>query len=60
MEDGFFNEKDASKIMKHILSSVNYCHKHDIVHRDLKPENVMLEKGSDTYHELKVIDFGTG
>jgi calcium-dependent protein kinase len=40
---GKFSERDASMLMKHVLSCINYCHKNNIVHRDLKPENILLE-----------------
>ena len=55
-EKGFFNEFEASRIIKQILEAVNYLHSNSIVHRDLKPENIMLmANGKD----LKLIDFGT-
>jgi calcium-dependent protein kinase len=48
-----FNEVEAAKIMKQVLSGVNYLHKNGIVHRDLKPENIMFDSGV-----LKILDFG--
>ena len=55
-EKGYFNEFEASRIIKQILQAVNYLHSNCIVHRDIKPENIMLmQNGKD----LKVIDFGT-
>jgi calcium-dependent protein kinase len=56
-EKGSFNEKDAAKIMKQILSAVCYSHENNIVHRDLKPENILLDDKSDKYI-LKLIDWG--
>jgi len=54
---GNFNEKEASKIMKQVLSAITYSHQNNIVHRDLKPENILLEdKGSDSI--IKIIDWG--
>eukprot|EP01017_Pseudomicrothorax_dubius_P023101 TRINITY_DN2479_c0_g6_i1.p1 TRINITY_DN2479_c0_g6~~TRINITY_DN2479_c0_g6_i1.p1 ORF type:complete len:402 (+),score=120.69 TRINITY_DN2479_c0_g6_i1:84-1289(+) len=58
IEKKFFNEREAAKILKQIISAVLYCHKHKIVHRDLKPENVLYETGKDD-SLIKVIDFGT-
>lgn len=37
-----FSERDASVIMKQLLSAVNYMHSRHIVHRDLKPENIVF------------------
>jgi len=53
-----FNEMDASRIMRSVLSAVSYCHNINVVHRDLKPENLLFDsKGEDAI--IKVIDFGT-
>lgn len=54
---GRFNERDAIKVMKALLSAINYCHQNGIMHRDLKPENILLESKKD-YTNIKIIDFG--
>jgi calcium-dependent protein kinase len=56
---GSFSEIDGAKIMKQLLSSVNYLHNQHIVHRDLKPENVMMVGRNNVNFEIKLIDFGT-
>lgn len=59
VSSGFLNEKEASKLVRQILSAIFYMHTNGIMHRDLKPENFLFatkEKGST----LKVIDFGLG
>ena len=53
-----FGEKDASMLMKQVLSCINYCHQNHIVHRDLKPENILLEQNKE-FDQIKIIDFGT-
>ena len=52
-----FNEKEAKKIMKILISAIEYIHKHNIVHRDLKLENILMENKNDHY-SIKIIDFG--
>jgi calcium-dependent protein kinase len=52
-----FCEQDAGKIIKRLLSAINYCHEKGIIHRDLKPENLMFE-GDNCPDNIKVIDFG--
>ena len=60
INQGYFSEADAAKIMKQLLSAVNYLHSKNIVHRDLKPENIMLtKKPVKNKFEIKIIDFGT-
>jgi calcium-dependent protein kinase len=56
---GSFSEIDAAKIMKQLLTSVNYLHNKNIVHRDLKPENIMMINKHSNNFEIKLIDFGT-
>lgn len=52
-----FSEKDASELMKKILSAVQHLHKHNICHRDLKPENFLFKNNKENA-EIKIIDFG--
>jgi len=52
-----YSEKDASRILKTISTTVKKMHDNEILHRDLKPSNVMFRdktKNSD----LVLIDFG--
>lgn len=57
-EEQYFQEVDAAKIIKQILSAVNYCHQRNIVHRDLKPENILMNKDL-VNPKVTIIDFGT-
>ncbi len=50
-------EKDASIIIKKLLSAVEYLHNKQICHRDIKPENIMFSKENDLT-SIKLIDFG--
>lgn len=56
VNDGKYNESDAVRILKQLLSALEYLHALKIVHRDLKPENILL-KAKDS-KEIKIADFG--
>ena len=54
-----YSEKNASIILRQMMSAVEYCHNNGIAHRDLKPENLLyLNKGPEENNPIKVIDFG--
>ena len=57
VERGQYSEKDASNIVRQIISAVEYLHEQGIAHRDLKPEN-LLSSGDDTNEIIKIADFG--
>lgn len=52
-----YSERDASSMLRSILSTLGYCHTMGVLHRDLKPENFLL---SDTtsHAKIKFADFG--
>eukprot|EP00597_Dinobryon_sp_UTEXLB2267_P002858 CAMPEP_0170076906 /NCGR_PEP_ID=MMETSP0019_2-20121128/13831_1 /TAXON_ID=98059 /ORGANISM="Dinobryon sp., Strain UTEXLB2267" /LENGTH=706 /DNA_ID=CAMNT_0010288919 /DNA_START=132 /DNA_END=2249 /DNA_ORIENTATION=+ len=52
-----FREDRAAKLMRDMLSAVNYLHEHGIVHRDLKLENFLFEDHNSN-SPLILIDFG--
>jgi hypothetical protein len=52
-----FREDRASKLMRDMLSAVNYLHESGIVHRDLKLENFLFEDNNAS-SPLILIDFG--
>jgi serine/threonine protein kinase len=52
-----FTDKEASALMRGILSAVAYMHDKGIVHRDLKPDNILVHDKEDL-NTCKVIDFG--
>lgn len=57
-DKGCFSEKEASPIMKQLLSAICYCHQNNVVHRDLKPENILLDNKNDKNPVIKLIDWG--
>ncbi len=52
-----FTEREASLIMKNLVSAIQYIHSQGIVHRDLKPENILFTDDSEN-SKLKIVDFG--
>ncbi|CAF3636068.1 unnamed protein product [Rotaria sp. Silwood1] len=53
------SEKEASQLMRKLVSVVNFMHSTDLCHRDLKPENLLFSS-SLLDAEIKIIDFGFG
>jgi len=56
VQQGSFNEKEASYVTKQVLSGVAYLHSIGIVHRDLKPENLLCATRDSL--DIKITDFG--
>jgi len=57
VEKGQYSEKDASVIVKNLISAVEYLHSASIAHRDLKPENLLLKGGANDT-DVMLSDFG--
>nr|XP_033773278.1 calcium/calmodulin-dependent protein kinase type 1G isoform X2 [Geotrypetes seraphini] len=57
LERGVYTEKDASNVIRQVLSAVKYLHDNGIVHRDLKPEN-LLYLNPDEDSKIMITDFG--
>ncbi|KAG8589227.1 hypothetical protein GDO81_006311 [Engystomops pustulosus] len=57
LERGVYTEKDASNVIRQVLSAVKYLHENGIVHRDLKPEN-LLYLTPDENAKIMITDFG--
>ncbi|KAL6059722.1 Mitogen-activated protein kinase cpk1 [Balamuthia mandrillaris] len=63
---GRFSERGTAKIMKQVLSGVQYLHSKGIAHRDLKPENLIAVRNlrdsvtglEHSELEIKILDFG--
>ncbi|KAF4701549.1 hypothetical protein FOZ62_023075, partial [Perkinsus olseni] len=54
-----YSERDAAKILRHILYAVSYLHSLNICHRDLKLENFVYTDDTEG-SRLKLCDFGFG
>mmetsp|Transcript_67117 Transcript_67117/g.111602 ORF Transcript_67117/g.111602 Transcript_67117/m.111602 type:complete len:655 (+) Transcript_67117:98-2062(+) len=52
-----WTEVDIAKIIRKVLDTLAYCHKHGIIHRDVKLDNFVYESAAERA-ELKLIDFG--
>ena len=52
-----FTDRQASQIMRCILSGIDYVHNMNIVHRDLKPDNILVGD-LNNLSTVKIADFG--
>lgn len=52
-----YAEKDASNLMRRVVSAIKACHDAGILHRDLKPENIVYAR-KDAEDEIRIADFG--
>jgi serine/threonine protein kinase len=57
VERASFLEKEASRLMRQLLSAIAYLHERGVIHRDLKPENLLLDS-MDERASLRIADFG--
>jgi calcium/calmodulin-dependent protein kinase I len=57
VELSHYSEKEASQIIRQVLSGVSHLHEKRIVHRDLKPENLLLSS-KESNADIKITDFG--
>jgi serine/threonine-protein kinase len=47
--------EEAIRVVREVVSALDYAHRHDVIHRDIKPENILLHEGA-----ALVADFGIG
>lgn len=56
--EGPLPERQSKRIMRDILSGVQYLHNMGTIHRDLKPDNCLLSDSQAPYGTVKLSDFG--
>ena len=49
-----YSLEQSLKIIRDLLSALDYAHKQSIIHRDIKPANLLIEPGG----RVKLTDFG--
>jgi len=57
VDRGQYSEVDAARVVRQVVSAVDYLHQNGIAHRDLKPENI-LSAGDGENEMIKIADFG--
>ncbi|KAA8589996.1 hypothetical protein FQN60_013361 [Etheostoma spectabile] len=55
----YFDELEASKVVRDIAQALDFLHTKGIAHRDLKLENILCE-GTDRVSPVKICDFDLG
>lgn len=53
--DYFKQRKNSDKLIRQLLSALQYLHNHQVLHLDLKPDNILLTHIND---DVKLIDLG--
>ena len=53
--DYFKQRKNTDKLVRQLLSALQYLHNHQVLHLDLKPDNILLTHIND---DVKLIDLG--
>ncbi|EJK58963.1 hypothetical protein THAOC_20874 [Thalassiosira oceanica] len=61
-----FSDDDASKVLRQVLSALDFLHSRDICHRDVQPENILFlhpegtngPDGKDVSLTVRLIDLG--
>lgn len=53
--DYFKQRKNSDKLVRQLLSALQYLHSHQVLHLDLKPDNILLTHIND---DVKLIDLG--
>ena len=53
--DYFKQRKNTDKLVRQLLSVLQYLHSHQVLHLDLKPDNILLTHIND---DVKLIDLG--
>ncbi len=56
--EGALSPARTAGILAQCCDALQSAHDLDIVHRDLKPDNIMVTKGRDGTHFVKIVDFG--
>ena len=56
--EGKLSERESKFYVSQICNALDYLHRNDVAHCDLKPENILIQKMENTFHKIKICDFG--
>lgn len=57
-KNGPLSITQATRVIRQLLTALQYAHSKGIVHRDIKPENILLKQSSSGKNSIKLADFG--
>ncbi len=58
LDRGALSANEAARLIRELLSALQFVHERGLVHRDVKPSNVFLQRLPSGAERVKILDFG--